>query len=103
MKPPGRIKRKLAKALQRDFPMLGTHPITWKPERIYEAKGGVRTSLIYDAYRWSATAVFQETGNTACVVDSFCTATQCAYARQLVKNENEIEVQVEGSSCNGSK
>lgn len=89
MNKPGRIKIKLAAALQRDFPDLNGSPVVWHPEDLWEAKGGARTGQA-DLYRWSGCSRFSGSGNTAFVVDSYCTMTECAKAKELEMWDREV-------------
>lgn len=82
----GRTRRKLAELLQRQFPMCGNLPITWRPEKIYPATGWYRTSRHYgnDSWRWEAFATFDHSGNTAMAAQSYDTMTECVKAGHLV-------------------
>ena len=85
----GRVKIKLAAALQRNFPDLNGSSVTWHPEDLWDAKGGARTGKC-DVYRWSGASRFTGSGNTAYAVDSFCTMTECVKARDLEMWDREV-------------
>jgi hypothetical protein len=78
------VKRALAERLQREIPTLGALPITWSAEDLYDAKGAYRTGNS-DTYRWSGAARFTDTGNSALVVDSYLSMTEC------LKYQGDIE------------
>lgn len=82
----GRTRRKLAALLQREFPMCGDQPITWKPEKIYAATGWYRTSRHCgnDSWRWEAFSTFDRSGNIALTASSYDTMTECVKAGNLV-------------------
>ena len=83
---PGRVRRRLAAALQRDFPYCGELPITWRADRIDEASGWYRISVFADVWRWEAWAFF-ENGSAALNIGSWFTMTECARAKKLVMTD----------------
>jgi hypothetical protein len=89
-KTPGRVRRQLAVALQRDFPFLGKLPITWLPENLFPARGAHRKFC--DTYRWSGAPIFTDTRNHAGLFDSWRTMTACVAAKKLVLIDGEIEL-----------
>lgn len=76
-KPPGRLKRALAKKLQEEFPDCNGLALTWSAEEIYDVQGWCRSSRsnFNDTYRWSAVGRFKDTGNACSTIDCFATIT----------------------------
>lgn len=87
---PGRIRRRLAAALQRDIPDIKGRPVTWLPERLHRREG--RNTFGCDAYAWSGSPIAPDTGNSAGLYDSWYPMTECIQAPRLLLAGNEIEI-----------
>lgn len=86
----GRVRRKLAELLQREFPECGGQAVIWDAQKITAATGWYRTSRHHgnDSYRWNAFAIFKRTGNTAYAIGSYDTMTECLKAGCLVMHSD---------------
>jgi len=95
----GRTRQRLAKLLQKSFPLNAAGvKLTWLPEHIYPATGAYRTNRLIDCYRWTAYGYHYRADGTfyaAMTVDSYETMTELVKATNLVLAPFSREVTAE--------
>jgi hypothetical protein len=92
---PGRVRKRLAKKLQHQFPTTDRGlPLTWSPENLYPATGAHRTDALMDCAAWEGVAMHVRDDGTwhPCIrVHGYMTMTRLLRARRLsISPENEV-------------
>ena len=92
---PGKVRKRLAKKLQAEFPASDRGlSLTWLPEKLYPAAGAYRTDKRIDCAAWEGVAIhIRQDGTwfTCLYVHGYMTMTRLLRARRLdISVDNEV-------------
>lgn len=108
MRTVGRVRKKLAKLLQENFPTtpLGVE-LTWRPEKLYPATGSYRTNVRLDCWRWEGFAVHirqDGTEYTALAVGGYTKMSELIKEKELeILSGGEVVPATDSAESKGEK
>jgi hypothetical protein len=89
----GKVRKALAKLLQKSFPEHNGLALTWEPENIYPATGYWRTDPYVDCFRWEGFGRhYRQDGTyfTLVSLGSYETMTELCKAKKLIFSGYEV-------------